>query len=426
MISGIFETIIRILLCRAHAMGAAIAVVLLAAPLLPTANGMDSTEVLPESVNSPSIRMGVVSGIGMKFLANGDLMTLGDINSLEFDISTLRQFEPRVNELVAVLNQFGSQRLGDQLSLGVLKVDTTPEVRYLAPVYARGITRRWTVGFGVPIVNYRNRLSLAQSGSNLEAVRAQVGTASVDLNDAFDQLNVNLALVAQDTLVKKGYKPLTDRDETLVGDLQVVSLVQMNKEEKFSTQLKTLLSVPTGQGDDPDDLADLGAFGYTAIENQLLGNFVPLRNVQLAAKLGYRYTLPDRVPRRVPTREDDTLPGPETKMTVNRKTGDAFYGGSSVTYTLDRGLDVGLGWEFTRKGADSYSGSAAVRYDLISNQIESSSDRVRFGVSYSTIESFFAGTAMLPSIIAYEFSDNIGGRNTERMAVHELWLQLFF
>lgn len=390
------------------------------------AHAIDSTEVLPEAINSPSVRMGVVSGIGLKFLSNGDLMTLGDINSVEFDISTLRQFEPRVNELVAVLNQFGSQRLGDQLSLGVLKVDTTPEVRYLAPVYARGITRQWTVGFGLPIVNYRNRLSLSQHGSNLAAVRGQVGNASSDLNEAFDQLNVNLATVAQETLVKKGYKALVDRDETLLGDLQIVSLVQMNKEENFSTQLKTLLSVPTGNGDDPDDLADLGAFGYTAIENQLLGNFVPRKNWQLAAKVGYRYTLPDRVSRRIPTREDDSLPGPETKMTVDRRSGDAIFGGGSVTYAVNRGLDIGVGWEFTRKGADSYSGSAPVRYDLISNQMDSSSDRVRLGISYSTIESFFAGQAMLPSIIAYEFSDTFNGRNTERMAVHELWLQLFF
>lgn len=386
---------------------------------------MDSTEVLPESINSPSVRMGVVSGIGMKFLGNGDLMSLGDINSIEFSISNLRQFEPRVNELVAVLNQFGSQRLGDQLSLGVLHVDTTPEVRYLAPVYARGLTRQWTVGFGLPVVQYKNRLRLQQAGSNLDAVRAQVGNASVDLNQAFDQLSVDLAVVAQEQLVKKGYKPLTDRDESQIGDLQLVSLVQMNKEEKFSTQLKTLLSVPTGKGDDPDDLADLGAFGYTAIENQLLGNYNVTSRWQAAAKFGYRYTLPDRVVRRIPTNETDTLPGPETRQTVNRQTGGALFGGGSLTYSFSQELDVGLGWEFTRKGADTYSGNLPLRFDLIDGR-DSSADRVRFGISYSSIESFFAGKAILPSIIAYEFSDNIGGVNIERMAIHEIWLQLFF
>jgi hypothetical protein len=388
-------------------------------------SAMDSTEVLPESINSPSIRMGVVSGIGMKFLSNGDLMSLGDLNSIEFNISNLRQFEPRVNELVAVLNQFGSQRLGDQLSLGVLRVDTTPEVRYLAPVYAIGLTKQWTVGFGLPILQYKNRIRLQQSGSNLDAIRAEVGNASTDLNQAFDQLSVDLAVVAQDQLVKKGYKPLTDRDESQIGDLQLVSLVQMNKEEKFSTQLKTLLSVPTGQGDDPDDLADLGAYGYTAIENQLLGNYHLTGKWKAAAKFGYRYTLPDRVVRRVPMNEADTLPGPETKQTVNRRTGDALFGGGSLTYSFSQELDIGLGWEFNRKSGDAYTGSVPLRYDLIDGR-DSSSDRLRFGISYSSIESFFAGKAMLPSVIAYEFSDNVSGVNVERMAIHEIWLQLFF
>jgi hypothetical protein len=269
-------------------------------------------------------------------------------------------------------------------------------------------------------------MSLTQQGSNLSVVRNQVGNASADLNEAFNQLNVNLATVAQQTLVQKGYKPLVNRDENLVGDMQFVSLVQMNKEEKFSTQLKTMLSVPTGDGDDPDDLADLGAFGYTAIENQLLGNYFPRRSWQLAARVGYRYTLPDRVFRRVPSREGDALPGPETKLMVNRRTGDAIFGGASVTYSINQGLDCGLGWEFSKKRADAYSGETSARYDLIANQLSSSSERVRFGVSYSSIESFFAGQSILPSIIAYEFSDTISGRNSERMTVHELWLQLFF
>lgn len=388
-------------------------------------SAMDSTEVLPESINSPSIRMGVVSGIGMKFLANGDLMSHGDFHSIEFNVANLRQFEPRVNELVAALNQFGSRRFGDQLSLGVLRVDTAPEVRYLAPVYARGITKQWTVGFGLPVIQYKNRIRLQQSGSNLDAIRAEIGNASTGLNEAFDQLNVDLAVVAQDQLAQKGYKPLTDRDETQIGDLQLVSLVQMNKEEKFSTQLKTLLSVPTGQGDDPDDLADLGVYGYTAIENQLLGNFYFTGKLQAAAKFGYRYTLPDRVVRRVPANESDALPGPSTKQTVNRRTGDAFFGGGSVTYSISQDLDIGLGLEFTRKGADAYAGTEPLRYDLIEGK-GSSSDRVRFGVSYSSIEPFLAGNALLPSIVAYEFSDNIGGVNVERMAIHEIWLQLFF
>ena len=391
-----------------------------------SAVAMDSTQVLPESINSPSIRMGIVSGIGMKFMSSGDLMTLGDYNSIEFDAKALAQFEPRVNQLVAVLNQFGPQRLGDELSLGVLRVETVPEVRYFAPVYARGMTERWTLGFGVPILTYKNKLSLTQTGSNLDAIRAQLGNASPTLSEAFEQLNVNLATTAHELLAKKGYRPLTDRDETQVGDLQLVSILQFAKREKSSAQFKTILSLPTGQGNDPDDLADLGTFGYLAIENQILGNYVIRNRWQLAAKGGFRYTFNDRVMRRVPLNEEDTLPDQNTKEQVSRQTGLAFFAGGSLTYAATDTVDLAIGVESTRKAADSYSGKLSNRYDLLGRDTESSSDRLRMGVTYSSVEKFLAGQAWLPTMIAYEFSDTIRGLNTERMTVHEIWLQLFF
>ena len=387
---------------------------------------MDSTQVLPESINSPSIRMGIVSGIGMKFMSSGDLMTLSDYNSIEFDAKALAQFEPRVNQLVAVLNQFGPQRLGDELSLGVLRVNTVPEVRYFAPVYARGITERWTLGFGIPIVTYKNKLSLTQTGSNLDAMRAQFGDASPTLNEAFEQLNINLATTAHELLAKKGYRALTDRDETQVGDLQLVSILQFAKREKSSAQFKTILSLPTGQGNDPDDLADLGTFGYLAIENQILGNYVIGGRWQVAAKGGFRYTFSDRVTRRVPLNEEDTLPDQNTKEQVSRQTGGAFFAGGSLTYAATETVDLAVGIESTRKAADNYSGKLSNRYDLLGRDTESSSDRMRLGITYSSVEKFLAGQAWLPTMIAYEFSDTIRGLNTERMTVHEIWLQLFF
>jgi hypothetical protein len=370
--------------------------------------------------------MGVVSGIGMKFMSSGDMIALGDYNSIEFDAKALSQFEPRVNQLVSVLNQFGTQGLGDQLSLGVLRVETTPEIRYFAPVYARGMTESWTLAFGIPILTYKNKLRLTQTGSNLDAMRAQFGNASPTLNDAFDQLNINLATTAQEVLSKKGYRPLTDRDETQVGDLQLVSIFQFAKREKTSAQFKTILSLPTGQGNDPDDLADLGTFGYLAIENQILGNYLIRSRWRLAAKGGFRYTFNDRVVRRVPIDDADTLPDQNTKEQVSRQTGGAIFAGGSLTYSATETVDLAVGIESTRKAADNYSGSLSTRYDLLGRDTESSSDRIRMGINYSSVEKFMSGQAWLPTMIAYEYSDTIRGLNTERMTVHEIWLQLFF
>ncbi|CAN5400849.1 hypothetical protein BH10BDE1_BH10BDE1_20030 [soil metagenome] len=387
---------------------------------------MDSTMVLPESVNSPSIRMGVVSGIGFKFMGSGDLMSQGEVNSVEFDVRQLSQFEPRVNQLVSALNQFGPNKLGDQLSLGVLRVDTVPEVRYFAPVYARGITANWTLGFGIPILTYKNKITLTQTGSNIEAMRAQIGNAVPQINSAFNDLSVNLATTAQETLIKKGYKPLVDHDETQIGDLQLVSVVQFAKRERTSLQFKTIFSLPTGQGNDPDDLADLGAFGFMALENQILGNYILSGRWQLAAKTGYRYTFSDRVERRVPQNETDSLPDQSTRETVGRSTGGAVFVGGSLTYSATETIDLAVGIESTRKAADTYAGNRGSRYDLLERDTNANSDRIRLGVTYSSVETFLAGKAWLPSMIAYEFSDTVRGLNTERQTIHEIWLQLFF
>ena len=387
---------------------------------------MDSTQVLPESVNSPQVRMGFVSGIGMKFMSSGELMSLSDINSLEINAKVLSEFEPRVNQLVSVLNRLGPQKLGDELSLGVLHVDTAPEVRYVAPIYARGLLENWTVALAVPIVTYKNRLSLRQTGSNVAAVRAAAGSGSEELTAALEQFNIDVPTVVQSTLVKKGYRPLNDRNETEVGDVNLVSVFQFAKHETTSAQFKTILSLPTGHGDDPDDLADLGIFGVTSIENQLLGNFTWRGRWRLAAKGGYRYTLPDTVVRRVPLDEKDTLPGSETKESVLRATGGALFVGGSLTYVASDTLDFAVGFETTKKSSDDYRGSKGARYDLLSDETQSSADRVRMGVSYSSTETYLSGTALLPMILSYEFSDTIRGVNTERTTIHEIWLQLFF
>ncbi|HRK06506.1 MAG TPA: hypothetical protein PLZ57_01950 [Pseudobdellovibrionaceae bacterium] len=386
---------------------------------------MDSTQVLPVSVNSPSIRMGVVSGLGMKFTGSGELMTLNDLNSVEFDVKMLSQFEPRVRDLVGVLNQFGAQRFGDELHLGTLRVNTSPEVRYLAPVYARGVNEKWTLAIGMPVLTYTNRLRLEQTGGNLQAIRDQVGTGSAELNTAFEQLNINLANAAHAEIAKKGYKPLGDRAETLYGDMQLASLYQFLKREAFSAQLKTIVSLPTGEGNDPDDLADLGAYGYTAVENQLLANLRRGRAL-FAVKGGYRYVLPDRVMRRVPRDEGDSLPDADTKERVQRATGGTAFVGAASSYEISEALNVAIGYEHAMKSADTYAGREGRRYDLLERETASQVGRMRLGMSYSSVSAFFAGTALLPAVVAYEFSDTISGFNTERMSVHELWLQIFF
>ncbi len=390
------------------------------------AQAMDSADVLPVGINSPALRTGTVSGVDQKFTSDGQLVTLGDYHSVVFDSQALQQAEPRVQQLVNVLNQFGHQNLGDALNLGVLRIDVKPDVRYFAPLHAYGVTKRLTIAVGLPIVTYDNRISLRQEGSNLDQVQAEVGAAFPELNDAFTQMRISLVESVNSELARKGYKPLADRNETIYGDVQVAALYQFFKSPNLAMTSKTLVGLPTGPADDPDDLADLGAFGETSLEEILLVNWRPWSRLQITTKAGYRWLIPDRAMKRVPDGRNDPLPGLERKERLQRDKGDAITVGLSGNLKLLSRVKAAIGVEHLQRGRDRYEGARGWDYSSLSRNTDGESTRVRTGIEYDSTDAYFGGTASVPLLASYEFSDTVAGRNVERQNIHELWLTFFF
>lgn len=387
---------------------------------------LDMVKVLPHGVNSPAFKFGQISGLQQKYAADGKLYMLGDLRSIEFDSKELARIEPEAKELIDALNQLSGQGLGDDLHLGVLRVETSPTIKYFAPIYAYGVTPRWTLGFGLPVVQYENKIRLTQSPSNVAEVEEQVANASPRLREAFNRLNVGLVSHAQTELQKKGYKPLVDRRETLLGDAQLVSLYQVHAAAYFSALARSTAHLPTGPSDDADDLAALNAFGRTAIEQEILGAYQPLSYATFVAKAGYKYTLPDKVDRRVPESDADTLPSAERKENVNRSVGGATTLGLSTTWNIFSRMNAGVGYEWYFKSSDSYSGSRGYEYGRLSRDSESSAQRVRLGLEYNSTTAYQLKESSLPAIFSYEFIDTVSGTNIERQTIHELWLTLFF
>ncbi len=394
--------------------------------ILPLANAMDSTDVLPPKINSPALRVGRVDGIGQRYNGQGQLESLNDINSVQFDAHQIAKIEPQVNELVKVLNQFGNQRLGDQLYLGTLHVNTAPEVTYLAPVHAYGVTSKWTVALGVPILHYKNKLSLTESGSNVGAIQQRVGTQSTQINDAFKRLNVSLVGSAQAELAQKGYKPLNDRDQTMFGDVQLASIYQFYKTPEWSAVFRALIELPTGQAPDPDDLADLGIFGETAIEPALIGSYYVGRGLSLGSSLYIHAPLPDKLTRRVPLDDDDVLPDRSGKRNLNRQLGMSGGWDLSATFAFTSEFQFQLGYEFFSRAADRYSGTSYGDLGRLSSETNELAERVHANISFSSVTAYTQHRALLPAIVSIDVSDTVRGTNVERRLIQELWCTMFF
>jgi len=404
------------------------AAILLSLGLTP-AFAMDSTEILPKGVNSPAFRYGIVSGVDSKYTADGSVMSLNEINTVNFNSDQIAKINPEVTSLVNILNQFSQQQLGSQINLGTLRVETEPNVKYVAPIYARGITERLTLAVAMPVVFYENKLRLNQSSSNVPQICAQFAGIEEDipeLKTACKELGVKVVDATQNELAKKGYRRIQDRKETVMGDAQMVSLWKLHEEGRQSALLRTTITLPTGQKNNPDDLADLGIFGLTAVEPALIVNQLWGRRIRLAAKAGYKFVVPDSTELRVPGSEGDILPGPETKENVSRRVGGTAFAGGAVNLTIGDSFGLAGGYEYSLKGADNYSGSRGARYELLAKDSKSSAHRIRGGITYDTIALYQRKKNFPPLKLDYEIINTIAGSNSDRQLVNEFSLTMFF
>ncbi|MCO5143986.1 MAG: hypothetical protein M9962_12925 [Oligoflexia bacterium] len=390
---------------------------------------LDSNELLPQSVNSPAIRFGVVSGVDSKYNADGAVQSLNEINTIHFNAEQLQKLDSGISDLANILNQFSQQELGSQLNLGSLRVETIPDVKYLVPIYARGITDNLTLAIAAPIVFYKNKLTLNQSASNAEQICNYFRSTQKDipeLKDACDKLKVKIKDSVQNELKNLGYKPIEDRSETIFGDIQLVGLYKFYNVNPISLVSRTTLNLPTGQTNDPDDLADLGAFGTRSIEEFVILNWTPNRKFRIASKVGYRFMIPDRAEVRVPGSAGDILPGPSSKENVKRDLGDSLTVGGAINYAIWGALTIAGGYEFVMKGADKYSGSRGKKYDLLGQDTQSRAHKLKAGISYDTIELYQRTKSFPPLKLDFDVTNTFAGVNSDRQLVNELSLTMFF
>jgi|GEM_PF-781075 len=388
---------------------------------------LDSTDVLPKGVNSPSLRAARVSGIDASFSNSGSLLSLHDTLSVEVDSRAMIQRVPETQTLVNVLNSFGQGRYGDQLSLGALHINSKPEIEYTAIIHAWGLSDRWTLGFGLPAIKYKNTVALSQEGSNIPLFQQAFGGMDTALDSGLARAaSTSLVSEFSGQLSSKGYRPLESKSESLWGDLQIVSLYQILKSKLAAVTHKLTLTLPTGKKEDPNDLVDLDLFGRGAIENQLVGSYEIVRNWSVNARIGLQVLLPDQAMKRVPLNEQDILPDQAGLESVNRQMVLGNSAAGSINWDLTKFFNLGVGYEFKNKSTQKYSGNSNRFYEGLSKNSETEAHLSRLGMGFSTVKAYQAKQFALPFILGLELSDTFAGKNVPRETRSELSMTLFY
>ena len=380
------------------------------------------SETLPKKISTTSIKMGFIAGLDQRFQEDGDLVKLKDYKSIEFDAPTLAKFNPQASTLVQTLNRFGLYNAGDLFNLGTLEFETKPTIKYVAPVYAYGVTDKWTLGVGIPVIQYSNEVKMTQSLSNVEYYN-QFRGLSDDLDAALD---TDLRAATQSTLSQKGYLPIENRSENFIGDIQLVSIYKMYDSGDSKVVHQATLLLPTGPEYNSDDLLALNTFHKTSLENtfgysKIMGSFLTV-----SPYINFRYVMPEELTVRVPKNSEDVLPDQNSKDTVTLEEGLTTEIGTKFDFDLSQDFKIGTDYKFGQKNADKYSGSAKGDTSVLAQNTKALWHKVSLSLSYSTVKSYMKKQSLLPMSLSFNAYDTIIGKNVERRTGQEISLALFF
>ena len=221
--------------------------------------------------------------------------------NIDFDTDFIKQMEPEAGELIDVLNRL-YDGAGNRLHLGSLKFYGGPEIFYFAPVLAYGLSDRWTIGIGLPIVSMYGNVTTEIEGINTandilnDLTPFTGGREDFKYKKLIAELKglTNLRENFDETLRKRDIKLLRNHilEVLEIYRFSVFTIISIDIHGSFT--LITTINLPTGPKDDPDDLIDFPNFAQTGIELKTHHQFQISKRFSLGSALGYYYVMPDR------------------------------------------------------------------------------------------------------------------------------------
>ncbi len=381
-----------------------------------------TTETLPTNIYSPAFRYGQISGLEDRYTENGTLVRLTDYKSIEFDADTLAKFNAKANELIATLNKFGLYKAGDLFNLGTLQIETKPEIKYFAPILAKGISETWTIALGLPVIKYSNQISLTQKFSNIDYYN-QFRGLSPELDQALD---TDLSAETQKVILAKGYQPLQSQQKQFLGDIQLVSVKKILQNINSSLVHLLTVTLPTGPNYDADNLLALNTFHEFSIENKIAYVKKIFYFLDFVPNISMKYYFPQKITARVPKNTDDVLPDNNSKDEVTKSAGLTFETGLQLVASFSDQFKLSGGYIYGEKQADTYSSSPKGDSSILALNTKSKLQKVNLDLSYSTVQNYINSKKFIPMIVSLNIYDTIAGVNVERRLGQELNLTLFF
>jgi hypothetical protein len=392
---------------------------------------IESTATLPRGMFSPNITYGYFSGISERFNSSGLIQGVAAQYHVELSGKVIGRFNSDLNKMIESLNSVSKQeKLGDELMLGTLDFKASPVVDAVIPTLAYGVTDKFSIGLGIPLIHYRNDVQVAVSGtSNAQQLQNHIGGLSDDLNSALGKLEnaaQNLPGELQSVLAARGYKPLRSIDTKGVGDLQVAGVYRYFDSPFWKFALRPYFIIPTGKQDDPDDLVDMATGGQPAVGLYSIHDYLPLSKLLLTSSLGYQANLQDTAIKRVPLNNYDLLPDQDRRDLVRRHTGNVTFFELGSRYHIIAPLTLGAFYDLTLKDPDWYDGDRGWDYNQLSQDTVEQIHQLKGQIEFSTISWYRRHVFSAPLILTYVYGNTITAVNAPLVISNQLMIRMFF
>lgn len=245
--------------------------------------------------------------------------------------------------------------------------------------WAYGLTKRWMIGFQVPVVLRKTEV---KQNVDLAPVLAggvgQRGSRSGTLGLSNNEVREKVRGMAQDELATKGYDDVPDQQQSWEwGDVNLLSQFYLYNGRDWNWALQQMVRFPTSRNPSVSDY-----FQRASDDGQLDLGVTSLLDYRvlrwtLGGRLGYVAQLPDSAKMRTPEGE-----GVDPK--VHRDLGDWIWGAVDADYRMTRRLGLDLEYAFLAKSQDKYQGTSidGTSYEVLGRDTNQEIHQTRIGLVY--------------------------------------------
>ncbi len=300
-----------------------------------------------------------------------------------------------------------------------------------------GLTDRFTLGVRIPYYWRKNDVNAALDASkatvgknpplNVLAPLPVPGTVRLTTQDAQSLIGRGLDINGDGKIDIPGFgfKPIKPWSDKGVADIEVGGRYQYLKTDKWRLSLTGAVRFPTGEIDDPENLADIGiGDGAYALLFQSQNDFVGIQHLLLNGTIKYERYLPHSMRLRVP----DSVHQPLTlnEELVDRKIGDKFELEISGLYDLFEGVSLSLLYKYSYKFKNHVSGNKGFNYDSLEDETNIQEHVGIISLWYSTFPLYLAKKFPIPIVAGLSYRDRFAGANLLKTKYISLTLGIYF